>query len=134
MVQSEYARGISNNFEDHSCYSLTLQRGKPCSISTSVNFVTPQHVDIRDGSISIFSWVHIGKPETDGYFVSSNLQVRDAGKNYNGMAIKLVDGLILSGNGHMLCHGNTTLQFLGTIFGIQFSANGVSITTKLGDA
>ena len=60
MIQSEYARGITSFLEDHPCYNLPSQREGPCSISTSTNFATPQHVDVCDGSISIFSWFHIG--------------------------------------------------------------------------
>src|SRR5688500_12501609 len=83
MIQSEYKRGISSSLNDCPCHDLVSGREGSCSISTSVNFATPQHVDICDGSIRIFSWVHIGKPITAEYFVLSNLQVTIEGQEYN---------------------------------------------------
>lgn len=73
MIQSEYSRGITSNLEDHPCNSLLSKREGSCSIPTSINFATPQHVDVRDGSTSIFGWFHIGSPITDCYFLMSNL-------------------------------------------------------------
>ena len=47
------------------------------------------------------------------------------------MAIKLVDGLLVSGDGRIICHGTTASQFDGQLFGIQFSANGISMNSKV---
>ena len=78
---------------------------------------------------SIFSWFHIGKPKTDGYFVLSNLKIIHEEKHYNGLAIKLIDSLLILGDGQILRHGTTVTEFLGTIFGIQFAANAISMTS-----
>jgi len=131
MTQSEYSQGITSYLEDHPCNRLISKREGPCSISTSINFATPQHVDVRDGSISIFGWFHIGRPITDRYFLMSNLRVEKQGHVFTGLAIKLVDGLIVTGDGRMICHGTTTSKFNGEIFGIQFAANGVSMSSKM---
>lgn len=131
MIQSEYSRGITSFLNDHPCNNLISKRDGPCSISTSINFATPQHVDVWDGSISIFGWFHIGQPISDGYFLLSNLKVKMDGHDYTGLAIKLVDGLLVTGDGQMICHGTTTSRFNGSIFGIQFAANGISMGSKL---
>jgi len=131
MIQSEYSRGITSNLEDHPCHGLNVNQEGPCSISTSINFATPQHVDIRDGSISVFSWFHVGKPITDGYFVLSNLQLEVDGIFFNGVAIILIDGLLVSGDGRIIRHGTTASQFDGLLFGIQFAANGISMNSRI---
>src|SRR5688572_23142514 len=74
MIQSEYSRGITRELEYHPCNGLTSNIDGPCSISTSVNFATPQHVDVRDGSKSIFGWFHLNPPKTDQYFLLSHLR------------------------------------------------------------
>ena len=129
MIQSEYSCGISSELEHHPCNDLDSNIDGPCSISTSVNFATPQHVDIWDGSMSIFGWFHIGHPITNSYFLLSNLKVICDGTEYNGVAIKLTDGLIIAGDGQMICHGTTTAKFDGSIFGIQFAANALSMSS-----
>lgn len=131
MMQSEYSRGITSNIYDHPCNNLSNPVEGPCSISTSANFATPQHLDIRDGSLSIFGWLHIGIPISSGYFLLGNLKVTVQGKEYNGLAIKLVDGLLITGDGRMLRHGTTTSDFNGTIFGYQFAANGITMSSKI---
>src|SRR5689334_9296089 len=42
MVQSEYSRGVTSSMAHQPCNNLTLGIEGPCSISTSVNFATPQ--------------------------------------------------------------------------------------------
>lgn len=131
MVQAEYSRGISSGLQDHPCNNLNDNVEGPCSISTSVNFATPQHVDIRDGSISVFGWLHLNKPVIPRYFLLSNLKVSVNGRVYNGLAIKLVDGLLMTGDGRFIRHGTTTSKVKGTIFGYQFAANGVSMSSNI---
>jgi hypothetical protein len=131
MIQSEYSRGITSYLDNHPCNSLISKREGPCSISTSINFATPQHVDVRDGSSSIFGWFHIGNPITNRYFLMSNLKIDIHGRVYTGLAVKLVDGLLVAGDGHIICHGTTASEFDGSIFGIQFAANGISMSSKM---
>lgn len=131
MIQSKYSWGITSYLVDHPCHNLISNREGPCSISTSINFATPQHVDVRDGSTSIFGWFHIGYPISTGYFLMGNIKVKVKGHIYTGLAIKLVDGLIISGDGQMICHGTTASFFDGSLFGIQFAANVVSMGSKM---
>ena len=131
MVQSEYSCGVTSYLPDHPCYAITNGMEGPCSISTSVNFATRQHVDIRDGSMSIFGWLEIGKPITSGYFLLSNMMVNVGGHDYKGIAIKLVDGLLVAADGRSIWHGTTANEFNGTMFGYQFAANGISMGSKL---
>src|SRR5687767_4900169 len=72
---------------------------------------------------------HIGKPIADGYFVLSNLCIKVQESYYNGMAFKLVDGLVVTGNSQIIHHGTTSSKFNGSIFGIQFAANGISVSS-----
>ena len=46
MIQLEYSRGITSLLPYHPCNNLMSKREGPCSISTSINFATPQHVDV----------------------------------------------------------------------------------------
>lgn len=111
MIQLEYSQGITGDLEYHPCSNLEVEKEGPCSISTSINFETPQHVDIRDDSVIIFSWYLIGSPVTDGYFVLNNLQVTFGEQVYNELAIKLVDGLLVSADGHFIRHRMTSSEF-----------------------
>jgi len=135
VVQSEYSRGITKYMNYHPCHNLesTHDGDGPCSISTSINFATPQHVDIQDGSISIFGWVHLTPPQSNVYFLMSNLQIDVDGKDFTGLAVKIVDDLVITGDGRMICHGMTASNYDGSIFGMQFAANGISMVSKLNE-
>ena len=103
----------------------------PCSISTSIDFATLQHENTCDGFISVFGQVHLNTHTTNKYFLLSNLQVKVETKVYNGLAIKLVNGLLISGDGQMIQHGTTSSKVDSCIFKLQFSANGVSMKSKV---
>ena len=59
----------------------------------------------------------------------SNLQVQFEDNMYNGIAIKFVDGLVVSADGQMIRHGTTSSDFDGNQFGVQFAANGILMTS-----
>jgi len=61
----------------------------------------------------------------------SNLKINICGREFTGLAVKLVDGLLVSGNSHIICHGTTASEFDGSIFGIQFAANCISMGSKM---
>ena len=88
-------------------------------------------MDVRDGSISIFGWFHLNKPKNDVFFVLGNLKIKVNDTEYTGLAIKIVDGLIMTADGRMIRHGTTASDYDGSIFGMQFAANSISMGSKL---
>ena len=133
MIQLEYSCGITREMKYHPCHNLESDLDGPCLISTSINFATPQHVDVQDGSISIFGWFHLSNPQPDVYFILGNMGVKVDGHEFTGLAVKIVDGLVIVGNGRMLCHGTTASDYDGSIFGMQFAANGMSMVSKINE-
>lgn len=73
----------------------------------------------------------MGKILSDGYFLLSNNQINANGKTYNRLAIKLLDELLLTGNGCMIYYGTMPSTIDGCIFGYHIAANGISMSCKM---
>ena len=42
-----------------------------------------------------------------------------------------MDGLLVTGDGRMIRHGTTALVVDGSIFGVQFAANGILMSSNM---
>ena len=60
----------------------------------------------------------------------SNLSLEVEGVKYNGVAVKLVDGLMITFDGRMIRHGTTICDHVGPIHGFHIAANGISMRSK----
>ena len=74
-----------------------------------------------------YIWVNLLQQD----FLMSNLEVTVHGRQYKGLAIKIIDGLLVTADGRFIRHGTTSSIFDGSIFGYQFALNGISMSSKI---
>ena len=132
MTQSEYSRGVTCNTKGHPGMKENLGVNGPSAFTCSINFASAQHVDIRDAGVGVFVWFRdCDKITKDGYFLLSNTMVHVNEVDYNGVAIKLVDGVMLTFDGRMIRHGTTKCHHNGKIYGFHVGPNAITIWSKV---
>ena len=160
MIQTEYSRGITNDMPNHPVYeelptvvttddlSQIIDKKDepqivekeintncvdgPCAVTASVDFASSQHLDIFDGSDGVVIWV-VEESESvkKRYFLMSNLKVQTATKAYNGVAVRIRDGVMIAFDGRMIRHGTTETDDLDKTYGFHVASNAKSLQSEL---
>jgi hypothetical protein len=95
------------------------------SMDLSINLANSTHYDVNDASQGFTIWTedHPGTTE-DWYFVLPNMKGKFPGsdRDYNGIAIKLSDGVLIGWDGRLIRHGTSmTGSRSGNIYGTFFA-------------
>jgi hypothetical protein len=82
-----------------------------CSQDVSCNLGNSSHYDIGDGSVGCSVWVEaIPGNAKNWYFVLPNLLIKNEGKTYNGIAIRLYHGVGIAWDGRVVRHGTSITE------------------------
>ena len=92
----------------------------------SVILANSTHFDVNDASQGFSIWTedHPGSTD-DWYFVLPNMKGKFPGteREYNGIAIKLSDGVLIGWDGRLIRHGTSVVgSRVGNIYGTFFAA------------
>ena len=95
------------------------------SMDLSVNLANSTHFDVNDASQGFSIWTedHPGSTD-DWYFVLPNMKGKFPGteREYNGIAIKLSDGVLIGWDGRLIRHGTSMAgSRVGNIYGTFFA-------------
>ena len=96
------------------------------SMDLSINLANSTHYDINDASQGFSIWTE-DYPGSTGqwYFVLPNMKGKFPGtdREYNGIAIKLSDGVLIGWDGRLIRHGTSMVgSRVGNIYGTFFAA------------
>ena len=95
------------------------------TMDLSVNLSNSSHYDVNDACQGFTIWTE-EKPGTTGgwYFVLPNMvgTFPDSNREYNGIAIKLTHGVLVSWDGRLIRHGTSVMNRQGNVFGTFFAA------------
>ena len=102
------------------------------TMDLSINLANSSHVDVNDATQGFTIWTedHPGTTE-EWYFVLPNLTGKYPGtdRNYNGIAIKLTDGVLIGWDGRLIRHGTSMVgSRVGNAYGNFFAAKTRIIT------
>ena len=97
------------------------------SMDLSINLANSSHYDVNDASQGFTIWTEDHPGTTGGwYFVlPPNMKGKFPGtdREYNGIAIKLSDGVIIGWDGRLIRHGTSMVNSrVGNIYGTFFAA------------
>ena len=96
------------------------------SMDLSINLANATHYDVNDASQGFSIWTEDNPNTTkDWYFVLPNMTGKFPGTNrkYNGIAIKLSDGVLIGWDGRLIRHGTSMVRSrVGNIYGTFFAA------------
>ena len=95
------------------------------SMDLSINLANSSHYDVNDASQGFTIWTedHPGTTD-DWYFVLPNMKGKFPGsdQDYNGIAIKLSDGVLIGWDGRLIRHGTSMAgSRVGNIYGTFFA-------------
>ena len=96
------------------------------SMDLSINLANSTHYDINDASQGFSIWTE-DYPGSTGqwYFVLPNMKGKFPGtdREYNGIAIKLSDGVLIGWDGRLIRHGTSMVgSRVGNMYGTFFTA------------
>lgn len=96
------------------------------SMDLSINLANSTHYDVNDASQGFTIWTEDCPGTTGGwYFVLPNMKGKFPGtdREYNGIAIKLSDGVLIGWDGRLIRHGTSMVgSQVGNIHGTFFAA------------
>ena len=75
--------------------------------------------------------LHSLEDHDDIYFLFSNIAIFHEGKEYNSLAIKLYNGIMLTFDGSCLCHGTTMSSYLFNYCGFVTTGNAMISSATL---
>jgi hypothetical protein len=95
------------------------------SMDLSINLANSSHYDVNDASQGFTIWTEDHPCTTeDWYFVLPNMKGKFPGtdREYNGIAIKLSDGVLIGWDGRLIRHGTSMVgSRVGNIYGTFFA-------------
>jgi hypothetical protein len=95
------------------------------SMDMSINLANSSHYDVNDASQGFTIWTEDHPSSTqDWYFVLPNMKGKFPGtdRDYNGIAIKLSDGVLIGWDGRLIRHGTSMVgSRVGNIYGTFFA-------------
>ena len=134
-IQAEYSCGVTHQLEGHPGQNIATFCAS--SLNCSRCYATPQHKDARDNGMTCIAWLnsankrHMLENHDDIYFLFGNVRAEINGIIYNGVAIKLYDGITFTFDARLLHHG-TTLGTCDCLYcGYAIVGNAVTASTKL---
>jgi hypothetical protein len=96
------------------------------SMDLSINLANSTHFDVNDASQGFTIWTEDHPGTTSGwYFVLPNMKGKfpATDREYNGIAIKLSDGVLIGWDGRLIRHGTSMAgSRVGNIYGTFFAA------------
>ena len=135
VIQAEYSCGITHELTGHPCNSMHTYASS--SLNCSIGYASSQHKDTRDNSMTCISWfnsnqdIHTLEEHKNAYFLFGNVQINKDNKVYNGLAIKLYDGVSCTFDARLLLHGTTIAPCNCLFGGYALVGNAVTASSKL---
>jgi hypothetical protein len=84
------------------------KNGISASMDISIDLGNSTHYDVNDSSPGFSIWTETNRGEADNwFFVLPNILIRHNDKTYNGVAIRLYHGAVVSWDGRIIRHGTT---------------------------
>jgi hypothetical protein len=95
------------------------------TMDLSVDLSNSSHYDVNDASRGFTIWTEDIPGSTEGwYFVLPNVYGKrsDGGGAFNGLAIRLTHGVLISWDGRLVRHGTSVVNRKGHVYGSFFAA------------